>query len=227
MFNIQAISPNGANVQVRYDKRPDLCPICHKQISPNIGPAFYKEGIYDETALQIIFRCPNDKCLNIFLGFYKGTPQSLFLVKSLPSKNTERKFSDIIKQVSLEFEKIYNQAYFAEQNELDMVCGPGYRKALEFLIKDYLISKKPEDAEKIKKEFLGKTIEKRVDQQQLKIVAKRAVWLGNDETHYERKWVDKDVKDLKDLIELAIRWIEADKLTEKLLQDMPDEQHEN
>ncbi len=224
MFNIQAIHQNGSNVVAKYDKRPDLCPVCHKQITPNIGQGFYKEGVYDETGLQIVFRCPSEKCQNIFLGLYSGTPQFFYLKKSLPVKNTTRQFSEIIQQVSSEFEKIYNQSYFAEQNELDMVCGPGYRKALEFLIKDYLISKNIAEAEDIKKEFLGNTIEKRVDQQQLKIVTKRAAWLGNDETHYERKWVNKDVKDLKDLIELTIRWIEADKLTEKLLQDMPDEE---
>lgn len=27
----------------------------------------------------------------------------------------------------------------------------------------------------------------------------RAAWLGNDETHYVRKWPEKDVKDLKSL----------------------------
>ena len=95
---------------------------------------------------------------------------------------------------------------------------------MEFLIKDYLISNTTEDTEKekIKKEFLGAIIEKRVKHAQLKAVAKRATWLGNDETHYERKWQDKDISDLKDLIDLTIRWIETDKLTEKLLHDMPE-----
>ncbi|MBI5787992.1 MAG: DUF4145 domain-containing protein [Candidatus Schekmanbacteria bacterium] len=99
----------------------------------------------------------------------------------------------------------------------------GYRKALEFLIKDYLISEAPNDATKdeIKKEFLGDTIKKRVNDPNVKSVAERAVWLGNDETHYERKWQDKDLSHLKQLIQLTIHWIEAHKLTEKFLNEMP------
>ncbi|MGF6947536.1 hypothetical protein QF028_000029 [Neobacillus sp. B4I6] len=38
-------------------------------------------------------------------------------------------------------------------------------------------------------------------------MAERAVWLGNDETHYVRKWDDKDLKDLKNLIDLTVYFI--------------------
>lgn len=47
-------------------------------------------------------------------------------------------------------------------------------------------------------------------------------WLGNDETHYVRKWEDKDLKDLKKLISLTIHWIEMDALTVEVIADMPD-----
>ena len=56
----------------------------------------------------------------------------------------------------------------------------------------------------------------------IKAVAKRAVWLGNDETHYVRKWEEKDVQDLKGLIRLTILWIEKVKETERLLAEMPE-----
>lgn len=42
---------------------------------------------------------------------------------------------------------------------MEQIAGVGYRKALEFLIKDYAISKNSEDEDKIKKMLLGKTIE--------------------------------------------------------------------
>ena len=35
-------------------------------------------------------------------------------------------------------------------------------------------------------------------------LAERDVWLGNDETHYVRKWEGKDVQDLKLLIKLTV-----------------------
>jgi hypothetical protein len=52
-------------------------------------------------------------------------------------------------------------------------------------------------------------------------MAQRAVWLGNDETHYERRWEDKDIDDLKRLITLTVNWIHNDLLTEAVIADMP------
>jgi hypothetical protein len=46
--------------------------------------------------------------------------------------------------------------------------------------------------------------------------------LGNDETHYVRKWADKDLNDLKNLISLTRHWIEMDQLTKDFVKDMPE-----
>ena len=68
------------------------------------------------------------------------------------------------------------------------VCGVGYRKALEFLIKDFVIEgKEPEVVKRIKTIQLAPCIENYVTDLNVKNVSKRAVWLGNDETHYVRK----------------------------------------
>lgn len=132
-------------------------------------------------------------------------------------------FSEIINDVSVSFGKIYNEAYSAEQMGLMEICGPGYRKALEFLMKDYAIQGKDEQTvDKIQKMALAKCIEDYIDDEMIKAVAKRAVWLGNDETHYVRKWEEKDVQDLKGLIRLTILWIEKVKETERLLAEMPE-----
>jgi len=130
-------------------------------------------------------------------------------------------FSERIKKVSPVFCEIYDQASQAEQMQLLQVCGPGYRKSLEFLIKDYVSEVYPAEADKIKEMWLASCIEKYVTDANIKETATRAVWLGNDETHYVRKWEDKDLQDMKKLISLATYWIEAQKLTEELLQDMP------
>lgn len=52
-------------------------------------------------------------------------------------------------------------------------------------------------------------------------MAKRAVWLGNDETHYVRIWTEHDVKSLKMLIDLTIHWIDADALSDQFELIMP------
>ena len=69
--------------------------------------------------------------------------------------------------------------------------------------------------------FLNNCIQDNVQNENIKNVAKRAVWLGNDETHYIRKWADKDVNHLKQLIELTIKWIESEVETERVLQEIP------
>jgi hypothetical protein len=69
---------------------------------------------------------------------------------------------------------------------------------------------------------LGACISNHVTDPHVKEVAKRATWLGNDETHYERRWEEKDVGDLKSLIDLAHYWIQAELLTEKMKASMPE-----
>jgi hypothetical protein len=113
----------------------------------------------------------------------------------------------------------------AEDNALDQICGPGYRKALEFLVKDYLIGYiYKEDQQKqsdVTKAFLGAAIEKYIDQERIKQCAKRAAWLGNDETHYTRKWEDKDIHDLKSLIVMTVNYIDLTIESDRYLKEMP------
>lgn len=54
----------------------------------------------------------------------------------------------------------------------------------------------------------------------LKACAKRAAWLGNDETHYVKKWENRDIHDLKILIKLTCGWIVNNILTEKYMTEM-------
>lgn len=93
---------------------------------------------------------------------------------------------------------------------------------MEYLIKDYLLSKETDEQviENIKKKFLSNCIQENVQNDNIKNVAKRAVWLGNDETHYVRQWEDKDVQYLKKLIDLTVRWIENEIETEQVLQEI-------
>jgi len=53
-----------------------------------------------------------------------------------------------------------------------------------------------------------------------KSVAERATWLGNDETHYYRKWENKDISDLKALLRLTINAIENQLLAESYENEM-------
>ncbi len=209
------------------DRLPSVCPQCHHKIEPHksVGFSDTKKASTD-SALEVIFRCPNPECSEVFIGYYAKTPGSnqFFLRTTEPSKHTRRDFSATISGISSDFPLIYNQALVAENIKLDQICGTGYRKALEYLIKDYLLKQITEEPEKerIKNEPLGTSIEKRIKDPNIKAVAKRAAWLGNDETHYVRKWSTHDLQGLKQLIDLTVHWMEAEALTNQLLEAMPE-----
>lgn len=195
----------------RVDPQTIECPFCHTRIIPE----YY---VYHDYV--VLAKCPNTDCSKHFV--LSEAPPNTFTTIQQNAAPANRHFSDIIRGISPAFESIYNQAYYAEQYELDQICGVGYRKSLEFLIKDYLISNTEDETEKesIKKKFLSNCIQDDVKDTNIKNVAKRAVWLGNDETHYVRIWQGKDVTNLKQLIDLTIRWIENEVETKRIIEEM-------
>ena len=142
------------------------------------------------------------------------------LSATVPITPNKIEFRTEVADVSPGFCAIYSQADLAEKYELDLIAGCGYRKSLEFLIKDYLSTLHESEAESIRSTSLGECIKKWVDDPKIKVTAKRATWLGNDEVHYSRKWESKDVEDLKALVKLTMNWIESSVLTKKYESEM-------
>ncbi|MBW7914182.1 MAG: DUF4145 domain-containing protein [Taibaiella sp.] len=216
-MRLNALTKDDTKITVEIDQTPNNCPYCHRVIISKLISSF---AAGDD--LRIVFRCPNDECEEIFIGMYTPLYSNTYSLSGISAGNfSAKKYSITITEISPVFIEIYNQAEFAEQNNLIHISGVGYRKALEFLIKDYLILLKPEDEEQIKKKPLGNCIKESVDNKNLKTVAERATWLGNDEAHYIRRWVDKDITDLKRLIDLSVHWIEMEIETKKYLEGMP------
>ncbi len=219
MPKIQVITFEGVTSTAEYNKVPNKCPFCHKSITPQTYQAFSKSK-----TLEIVYRCPDSDCGRIFTTLYKyehtGNSWTHVYKSSSVGTYVEKVFSDIVRDLSNNFIEIFNQAQKAESINLYHIAGIGYRKALEFLIKDYLISKNPEQEENIKIKFLGKCIKDDIDNVNVKEMSERATWLGNDETHYVRKWEDKDINDLKLLIKVTLHWIEMELLTEQYINEM-------
>jgi len=129
-------------------------------------------------------------------------------------------FDKIINTVSPSFGKIFNESANAEKRGLREIAGVGYRKAIEFLIKDYCILSNAGEEIRIKGMALAQCIAEFVDHDSIKVCAERAVWIGNDETHYVRLWEDKDIENMKELIEMMINWILLDMRTKHYKADM-------
>jgi hypothetical protein len=204
------------------DILPDRCPFCLTAITPNPLSA-HINNYYEQ--LEVMMFCPNNDCQKAFIGYYhllSGSTVAHYSECTSKGNLVGKKFSEKINEISTSFTLIYNQAYQAEQQELFEICGVGYRKALEFLIKDYAILKNQTKKEEIEKTLLSNVINQYVNEAKIKSVSKRAVWLGNDETHYIRKWEGKDLTDLKKLIDLTVHWIEMEALTASFETDMPE-----
>ena len=212
-----AHNPTKLNV----DRYPNICGICHK----NVDPSFIGSNLQNVTVIpekiEAAFKCTNVDCNSIIIGYYerKDHKSNYVLIDSAPISPIEKEFNKEITKVSPNFVVIYNQSYYAEQSNLKLISGIGYRKALEYLVKDYLIFLNPENKQEIINRPLGQCINM-IENESIKEISKRAAWIGNDEAHYVRKWADKDVEDLKKLIEITVFYISMDVATKDYLKEM-------
>lgn len=204
----------------------DCCPRCHTSIEPILlTSALVHENEHDSiTTFTILYKC--NKCKHPFMVEFQAnqmTPpdyyQALGAISIFPTSTQDKQFSELICRISEKFVALYNQSQTAEVIGLSDICGMGYRKALEFLVKDFAIYMHPEDESNIKSQPLGQCIDKYIDNSKIKRLAKATTWLGNDETHYEKRHEEYSLSKLKTFlntvvsaIEFELQVIEADKL---------------
>lgn len=194
------------------------CPICKSKISP----VYIASSLNTGTTATVFNHCR--ACSNSFISIYSvvktGKSTSAYdiydgvLTSSEPCRFSKESFDDKIVSLSPQFDKIYNQALAAEVSGLDEIAGLGYRKSLEFLVKDFAIHEHPESAEEIKKQLLAQCIKNYIDNPQIKTLAERSAWIGNDEAHYIRKQESRDVNDMKAFIKATVYFISMILITE-------------
>lgn len=202
------------------DKYPSKCPYCKHYI--RVTRIEGKSTTTDERQLYLSFMCPN--CEQVFITLYNiesylnqdctgysGKAKALYKYKRemFPDYST-KEFDKIILDNFKDFVNIYNQSYKAEQAKLNDVAGSGYRKALEYFIKDFCIEILQIDKSQIENKFLGNVIKEHITDQRIIDMAEKAAWLGNDQTHYDVKWADKDINDLKRILDVIIYFVEIE-----------------
>jgi hypothetical protein len=211
------VRTRGQHVDVAVANTPDTCPHCHCAIVPQ-----FISGFLDDQQLFLFYNCVRNECSRFFIvEFFPDFRNMYHFERNVLGSPDSKQHPDVISQISPDFINIYSEAQTAQDAGLSQICGMGFRKALEFLIKDYLIRKKPEAEDDIKDLLLGKCIAKYIENSKIKDIASRAAWLGNDETHYVRKWAGMDVENLKQLIKLTTFWMEAEYLTDQMIEAMP------
>jgi hypothetical protein len=197
---------------------PDACPICHRHSEIQTVIA---DNVDNSVSVQATFRCAYAGCKQFFFCYY-GPKGSTALLAVRPVKSNTTIFSEAVVKLSATFVSVFQEAEEASQLGLNQIAGPGYRKAFEFLIKDYAKSLAPNHAADIESKFSGVVVVEYIKDPRIQAVAKRSLWLGNDETHYLRKWTEHDVTDLVNLIKLTANWIEIDHLSKDYVENMPE-----
>lgn len=199
------------------------CPFCHSHVVPNI-----EVGLFDNLS-----HAKRDN----FVAFFPCCESRYFVsceidknkhpisyqnweVEPLKLQCKLAPIPDAIKKMSPLFECIYNEAQIAKAHGLTQISGGGFRKALEFLLKDYAIHLSPKAADHIRSLDLNKCILRFKDNPVLKDLADRAAWLGNDQIHYENAHKDKNLDDVQALVEYVMALVNLNLLHPELVKDI-------
>jgi len=200
----------------QYDaKAPNICPHCHVVNTPHLK---YKSPTLDTDGSPCniqIWQCSNQECGKLFGVLYKNVNGTVKIVKFLnglpkgpiwpkPISNLkDGKSIGTEKEIQSKFIKTYLQSLEAESNGLDEIAGMGYRKAIEYLVKDWAIQSNPKEKDKILGLWLSSIIQNYFTGD-LKEILERATWLGNDQTHYNKLFEEYNIEHLKELIDLIM-----------------------
>ncbi len=189
-------------------ENPSICPHCHNGIEPRALGNFPEIGPDNTKVCYSIWKCTHRDCRSIFVGVYEIQGQGRGSFRGfLDGSPIGPHWPDSILNLESRFIETYTQSLQAEYNGLTEISGMGFRKAIEYLVKDYLIHKSAELKGKIEDSALAKVISDNFTdprENDLKELLKRATWLGNDMTHYLQYHDYFDINDLKELIKLVM-----------------------
>lgn len=201
----------------------DNCPMCHKAGKPVFANGCMVRSFNEDEKPQIftVWYCTN--CKKYYVSLYHMKTNLLNVEKDTlypyPTEISEDTIPQDIKDMYPDFTKIYSEACECERNNLMRIAGTGYRKALEFLVKDYLQLEQNLTKEEIGECRLEKCC-KKIEFETIREFANAAKWLGNDETHYVVKHPDYDITQMKAFLVSLISCIhtkhELDKAKELL-----------
>lgn len=224
------VSPTGRyHTNITLD---DTCKICRKVTSPIKILDQTNEIDYQHFRLGITRYCL--QCKHYFMdefdvvgevNVYSDTDFKIIPIDVKPELPSDIPISEDITLISPIGKEIYLQALRAEQEQLNHIAGIGYRKALEFFVKDFVIINQPGDKKKIIKMLLKQVIDTYIDDETLKTFATASTYIGNDETHYSRKHSDKDLESLKKYLhgflhymDLKLSFLDAQELVNRAKQ---------
>lgn len=197
-----------------YLDKPNVCPYCGVTIDSVHKET--KEITYSSSDIKrvyiVVFQCTNDTCNKYHFAVYLsktiyggGGSQTATLAYVYPNSPPQGLMKSI-NEISPSCAKIYNQAIDSEQKGLDELVGIGIRKALDFLLYDMgeRYYKEESAFNNNPKTTLMDRVKKFIDNPKVVSLATASAWLGNDFTHPIRRHPDKEVAELKAIMESLV-----------------------
>ena len=207
----------------------EFCPHCGQPGSQIVFSSMTYDSFNNlENTVAFFVQCPRTKCKKFHIQafpFKKNSLASSSIVEigeKIPYTYKVKHVNnlpEIVNNTFPAFKTIYEQSLEAEAQGLDQISGVGYRKSIEFLIKEYVIHQNPDSLEDVKAKFLGKVINENLTEfPRIQALSKAAVWIGNDETHFVRIHDDKDIQDMKEFLTATALFISAELKVEEALE---------
>lgn len=206
---------------------PSICPYCNQGGTPDVlascfsktkeySSAPFTQGTVIIDTINLILKCTT--CEHNFFTeyFYISKFNTWKNVGIFPHARPQLDLPEKIGEYFPNFYEIYKQASIAESQKLDYISGMAYRKAIEYLVKHYLIEILPDEKDAILKESLSVSI-KRIEHPKIKVLATAATWLGNDQTHIIQKHEDYGVQDIKSFTIALCHLIISEKVADEAL----------
>ena len=188
---------------------PVECPHCGSFVTPKITSHTYFT-IEDYSMYLIGFF--NDCCDKRSYALYKKKGYSGDFLSLYPTSQPKPVLPDSISKISPRFVSLYGQCFSAECRGDFELAGSGYRNALEVLIKDFAINELGKPTAEVCKKKLAQAIEAYMPNIRLAQSADVIRVLGNDYTHYERRYDDIDFAILKQYIQIFLNSIDCEYL---------------
>ena len=179
------------------------CPFCGYFNSPKKISDMYVHNDYLKP-MVLIFE--TSCCNKHFLSLYIIENGEAKLIKTYPTGSPDV-FPQTIQELSPNFIKLHTQAKTSENNAHFELASTGYRNALEFLVKDFAIKVLNKSVEEVASKSLYKAIEDYLPNENLIKSADVVRILGNDNTHYLRKYPDIDIFTLKTYLQYFVEII--------------------
>lgn len=192
------------NMDCTYEK-PAQCPHCEICCDPLIvGQELLSPFSPNPSSFVfLVFQCT--ACKKLFTATYEVANKKSRLCCMTPFKPLVF-VDELIEKTSPRFIEVYNQAIRAKENGDLNLAAVGYRSALEILIKDYAINDLHEPSEKVVKLDLFHAISNYLSSDTVNAADVVRI-LGNDHTHYERKYPELDFKVLQEYMDIFIHSI--------------------